>query len=297
MKVNDEYTIIKNGETPKESKVKEIVPDTNTWRSVLIGGVPGIMLGSAGTIFASNINQNENIVNNEIAALKEEVAVLKEEISELKEELSPTETFDVADMRVAHGVNENMSFSEAFATARAEVGPNGVFSWHGNVYVTFNKDEWYSMSDSQRDAFVKQAISSAPISHTGSHDLANSVSPEKEMAYDDQDTTEDGDVKVLGGDTIHTEDGHIINVLSVGVDGHYGEVYDINNDGTPDAALLDVDDDGRPDVAFIDDNADGSFGPDEVYSVDGSENTIPQDDALYDGMPDYTNDADISNFA
>ena len=37
--------------------------------------------------------------------------------------------------------SDDQSFSEAFNTARAELGPGGVFSWHGNLYNTYTAEE------------------------------------------------------------------------------------------------------------------------------------------------------------
>ena len=47
-------------------------------------------------------------------------------------------------------VDDSMSFSEAFADAREQVGPGGVFEWHGKVYGTYYKDEWNNMSQEER---------------------------------------------------------------------------------------------------------------------------------------------------
>ena len=34
-------------------------------------------------------------------------------------------------------VSQDLSFGEAFATARASVGAGGVFHWHGGIYNTY----------------------------------------------------------------------------------------------------------------------------------------------------------------
>ena len=46
-----------------------------------------------------------------------------------------------------------MSFGEAFAAARAEVGPNGVFEWNGGYYGTYYENEWADMSDEFKREF------------------------------------------------------------------------------------------------------------------------------------------------
>jgi hypothetical protein len=46
---------------------------------------------------------------------------------------------------LSHATSDDMSFSEAFAAARAEVGANGVFEWRGGYYGTYYAEEWAEM--------------------------------------------------------------------------------------------------------------------------------------------------------
>jgi hypothetical protein len=48
--------------------------------------------------------------------------------------------FNGAEIPIAHGIDDSMSFSEAFAKARQEIGAGGVFEWHKNVYGIPNFD-------------------------------------------------------------------------------------------------------------------------------------------------------------
>jgi len=45
---------------------------------------------------------------------------------------------------------DDMSFDDAFAAARAEVGPGNAFEWRGGLYGTFLADEWNEMSDDEK---------------------------------------------------------------------------------------------------------------------------------------------------
>lgn len=67
------------------------------------------------------------------------------------------------DMDVAHGVDDSMSFNQAFAAARHEVGPGGLFVWHGNTYGTYYANEWNAMSPEDKDQYW------ADVNHTTSH--------------------------------------------------------------------------------------------------------------------------------
>ena len=288
MKVSDESTIVKNDKNPKAHTPKEEKPNNGlSWQSVLVGGVPGLLLGSAGTLFATSPDGIKED-SDEIAILKEEIAELKGNVDDLKEQLGaisnhsniPSIGYSVA---IAHSVSEDMSFSEAFAAARAEVGPGGVFTWHGNVYGTYYANEWNNMSDSEKHDYADA------VRHTDYN--TDSVSNHAQSNYYHEASYGEGEIHVLGHDSYEIEGGQVINVTQVEIDGHYGELYDIDNDGLLDAAAIDVNDDGRPDVAMIDENSDGVIDQNEVYMVPDSS----QDDALYANMPDYTNDADISS--
>jgi len=62
--------------------------------------------------------------------------------------------FNIDDIKIAESPKDDMSFSEAFATARAEVGPHGVFEWRGGVYGTYYDSEWNNFSKDYKDAFA-----------------------------------------------------------------------------------------------------------------------------------------------
>ena len=58
------------------------------------------------------------------------------------------------EIAIAHNVTENMTFEEAFASSREEVGPGSVFNWHGNTYSTFYKAEWNGLSLDEKQDFL-----------------------------------------------------------------------------------------------------------------------------------------------
>ena len=181
---------------------------------------------------------------------------------------------------VATTVNDEMSFNEAFAAARAELGAGGVFEWHGNVYNTYYAEEWEAMSPAERDNFCAVAADVEPV--------AAATVTNVEVVDNDQS---DNDVRVIGvyEDNI---DGQDVYVGAMEVEG--GNVM-----------FVDVDHDGMFDIAAADVNADGNITEDEI--IDVSEAGISVDDfairASMDNandllaandMPDYVNDADVS---
>lgn len=214
-----EETIIENRNQTVENR-KESKP----WRAVSLGGVAGILMG-AGAMYAAD-------------AVAQEASE-----SETSEEGAAEESA----VRVAE-VNDNMSFSEAFESARAEVGPGGVFYWHGGIYNTYTATEWDAMSDAEKDAFaqrvapeVEASAVSTPtdaqpevvVVHHVHHVAADEVTPVSQ---------EEGDVRIVG---------------TTEVDGHLAVGYDTDGDGQADVAIIDVDDSGNPTDADVVVTADG----------------------------------------
>lgn len=105
-------------------------------------------------------------------------------------------TWSDGEVPVAHGVNDDMSFTEAFNTARTEVGPGGAFEWHGNIYHTYNKTEWDNMSAEDKAAFGQH------FSWTGSA------------------TAQNDEVEVVNAHTAHHTTGHTTGHATAQTTGH-----------------------------------------------------------------------------
>ncbi len=67
-------------------------------------------------------------------------------------EIPEPETLD--EIEIATSPDDSMCFNDAFAAARAEVGPNGVFEWRGGVYGTYYAEEWDNFSDEYKEEFA-----------------------------------------------------------------------------------------------------------------------------------------------
>lgn len=52
-------------------------------------------------------------------------------------------------------VTNDMSFGEAFEAAREELGQGGFFTWKGQHYNTYTKEEWDSFSDEDKKDFFQ----------------------------------------------------------------------------------------------------------------------------------------------
>lgn len=129
---------------------------------------------------------------------------------------------------VADNVTEDMSFSDAFAIARAEVGPGGVFHWHGKWYGTYTKAEWDSM-DADDIAKYNQSISHLPALepyHPG-------PKPEIIPNIDAEVLMKEEDVTLTDGQVVHLahfkQGNEVITKVDVDGDGEYDYILDIES--------------------------------------------------------------------
>ena len=204
-------------------------------------------------------------------------------------------------VRVAQ-VSDDKTFAEAFADARAQVGPGGVFEWHGKAYSTYYKEEWEQMSAQERAEYQVRVDYNDVVGEQHTDQYAhNDVVPQQPTAHPtaQQETIQaqqesGNDIRVLGVHDVTTAEGNTLTVAAVGND----------HDGL---LLVDVDQDGNFDAGWHDDNHDGVIQNSEIFDASGLPVTVndllqaeAQQNGTYyaadDGMPDYTNDADASAF-
>lgn len=210
-------------------------------------------------------------------------------------------------------VSDSMSFSEAFAAARAEVGPGGSFTWHGKVYGTYYKNEWDSMSSEEQRDFQMAAINgehaTAPgheASQSNNYAYAKPVDPvPAEEPYDepkghevtlvDPEPVSDDEVRVLGIDQVMDEDGQLHEAALIDFGGNV-------------AMVVDTDGDNVYDVMAADFNGDGEITPDEINpnigeagltvgDVQGQYMAQEQEDVQFNNECDGLSDSDFDNSA
>jgi hypothetical protein len=218
------------------------------------------------------------------------------------------------EVQVASGVNDDMSFSEAFAAARQEVGPGGVFEWHGQIYGTYYADEWNNMSAAERAEYgshfswnhidnsesdVASATEHSSVEHTA-------VDPvHVEHAAVDQVPAGDDDIEVVhvdhadstgetvpGGVDVAQVDPPVAgDETCVEVLGVYHDSSDNTNvahvtiDGH-DAVMVDVDGDMVFDALAADMNDDGQLSDNEVVDIHNADISV-------DHLGGFTDDSSL----
>lgn len=304
--MNEETTRLINENTAikGQQKVKNQNPPTTNIESTskkrtqtgnaIAAGVGGFVAGA--TVGATTI-----------AAATTSGQKLQEEVEETKDENVETPEQDQAilandeGIRYAHVDADN--FNDAFAQAREQVGPGGVFEYNGRLYGTYTAEEWDSMSGQERADYQSRVNEIAPSHHsTPNHTHANANvtneenhEPTPEMIDANSEMIDpepvDNEIRVLGVEAVQDGEGNIMNVALVECEGDQ-------------ALLVDVDNNGAIDILLHDDNSDGQLQDTEIHDISeaGLEvadliqaQAASEGDVLYaanDDMPDYVNDAD-----
>ncbi len=167
--------------------------------------------------------------------------------------ICPTEEVAIAD-----NVNNDMTFDQAFETARDEVGPGGMFSWNNNTYNTFYKEEWNGMSLDQKQDYL------ASVGY-------ETTSSEEQMAENNEATTTTGDVAVQNVDNEQDEAPAVQptdddkpaattkpEVKETMIDGKTAYAIDNDGDGVVDALVF-LDSESDNPIALIDTAGDNAL--------------------------------------
>lgn len=251
--------------TPSKSETKPRKSNNTAEKVAYAAGgfVAGATSMAAGDVFAT---------------AKTEEEVKADEVVEEQPQIDPADSPSEHDaiiasdegLRVAQ-VDDDQSFAEAFADARAQVGPGGVFEWNGKIYGTYYKDEWDHMSAEERAEWQ---------SKVDYNDLRD-----EEQQYTHHQETHHHSTTQTNGSTPNTNTHHgaptptqepevrIADIRQVDVDGNgqMDVVVELDNG----VMFADLDHDGVADIAAADVNGDGVIANDEVADVRAEHIVLP----------------------
>lgn len=207
--------------------------------------------------------------------------------------------------------SDDFSFADAFASAREFCGVGGTFIWHGQVYSTYYREEWDAMTPAEKDSYLAAANSNY-IEHrnefgefSADHYADNTLESydddafgpdtyDNSMAYTGPAAETGDDVAMTLGDVRTYEfDDSEMTIGEATIDGHQ-------------AVFIDVDNDGVFDVVGIDVNDNNDLDENELINIEDQQLTIGDFQAAAEdlnpmaynaGLDDFTNDADVSDFA
>ena len=280
----NEETIIEK--RPTANGQQETKKEGCAWKHVTLGGASGILMG-AGLLYAGQA----------VAATN---TVVPEETADTEtEEAQQVEGANESTLPVAQIHNE-MSFGEAFAAARAEVGPGGVFIWHGGIYNTYTADEWNAMTPQQKNDFAHQVNPEVRAHEVPTPtDAHPDVAVHQAVEATPEQPSQDVEVQVVSQETSETPDADAeVHIIGYGeVQGHVAVGLDTDGDGQADVAIIDVDDSGGlsdPDVLVDDQGNMATYGELNNEPDPNLQASMENPDVAPD-MPDYMNDANVDD--
>lgn len=170
-------------------------------------------------------------------------------------------------IEIAIGVNDNMSFNEAFAAARSEVGAGGAFEWRGNVYGTYYAEEWNSMTPDAKAEYNSHFSWNNIETPSGHHESIVSDNIEVVSVDHSISHASASEVEVVAAEPE-------IEVLGVAHDMQTGSnIGGLSVDGQ-DVFLIDVDGDFEFDLMASDLNQNNIVDAGEVVDIQGQGMTV-----------------------
>ncbi len=264
-----EETVNEEQETSQESK--------RSSRVKKVAGVAGVAAAgvAAGVVFTS-MASGDNPEPTTHAAHTAVPAGNAEQSTQADAAQATHTAVPAGNVKVAE-VSDDMSFDEAFASARKQVGAGGVFEWRGKLYGTYYKNEWDNMSQADKDQYAANVFGTpqAKVHQTNTQDQ-----PQQDVA-EDTDAEQNTNVQKVSHQTNNQQDRA---EAGSGEDGRYNiqQVYGVttvtDNDGNPmtmveakvnghNAILCDINQDDKIDSMAIDANDDGQITQDEIIPV------------------------------
>lgn len=280
----NEETIIEK--RPVINGQQETKKEGSAWKHVTLGGVSGILMG-AGLLYAG-----QSVAATKTDTPEENADAATEEAQQVEGANEPT--LPVAQM------HNDMSFGEAFAAARAEVGPGGVFIWHGGIYNTYTADEWNAMTPQQKNDFAHQVNPEVRAHEVPTPtDAHPDVAAQPATDADVHTVSDTSDVYVVEQQIAQNfdmgDDVHIVGYANA--EGHLVVGYDSTGDGQADVAIIDMDGNLAPSDADVIMDREGNMARlgDLNNEPDPNQTAAMENPDVAPDMPDYMNDANIDD--
>lgn len=152
------------------SEISVEKPGMKKWKKITIGGITGIALGAASAYamdkfdfqddnedtsesFTHTTEENDGQQNQSVTQADDTSGSLSNETSSMEQTSSDSDTQAAeapGGLRMASQAADGMTFGQAFANARAEIGPGGIFEFEGEIYSTYYEAEWDNLSKDER---------------------------------------------------------------------------------------------------------------------------------------------------
>lgn len=317
-RLNDRATIDKQGTANTAKPTPSSTTTKETGKMAKKAGIyaaGGILLGGASALYA-DMNGNNHAAMAEVTTPGD---------TEIQEGISLSDVNSEGAEAVADNIaNDDVTFDEAFANARAEFGPGSSFAWKGNVYATYTKEEWDGMTDDEKTDFYQQINIPNPDSEAEMSVVADAHLEESSFVQENEtlqeeptdnpeltavsepteETTPLGEVTATDTSLEELPEIEGINIVTVeapepeiGMDAEIqilgvenvpemeANIGTLNIDGQ-EVFVVDVDGDMVFDTMAVDMNQDGMIDDDEIFNIQDYGLTV-------EGLGGYTDSGDL----
>lgn len=159
--------------------MKTNIKKNATAKRIIIGGVSGIAIGASTMATAGN-------------------AILED---------SPVEEEQASDNNL-----DDLSFGEAFNAARQDLGPNGTFEWHGQLYSTSTAEEWEAAHPSEPLSEEDEPIQDADMEEVETEEEVDSENDEVEILGTEDEQDDEIEAEVETGNDINGDDAAFVEI-------------------------------------------------------------------------------------
>lgn len=266
MRPNDETiyndNAVENEENPQVVNQNESEDKKASWKMIGLGAATGILMG-AGAIYATT------------ALAADENGSQSSHQGSSGHGGAANGSAEGESLQIAHPTS-GTSFSQAFAEARAEVGPGGVFHWNGGIYNTYTKEEWDALSAEEKHDFAEAIKPEYGVDKVDTERISETHPRVHVVDTAHQPQTEDPNINV-NIEELHVhytqddsdDDVHVIGYVDSDVDVIGDDVAVIDNyvvDGHQ-AGIVDFIDEAKHDLAFVDRNDNEMVDDGEVMDI------------------------------
>jgi len=176
----------------------------------------------------------------------------------------------LVDIPFSENVTDEMTFTEAFSTARNELGPGGFFEWKGTTYNTYYKEEWDHLREDQQQEYYSnvqnntnyesiEIVENSEYLEDNSDQNSNDEIASNQIEYEKPEPESPPTKPEIEPVDIPQEDPNIVKPVKA--------TADMNHDEIPDAIVFDNNDDGYIDILITDINQDGQL--ESYFDSDG----------------------------
>ncbi len=149
------------------------------WKPLTIGGSACVLLGTGAILMANAQDDDLDIPDDNVVPTGDTMAKVETQPVEQEEVVSDAvdtdqQTDTSMQLQVAI-VDDRLPFGDAFASARGQVGPGGVFNWRSLIFSTYTADEWEAMSEEEHEQFAMKVHPEVDASHVSDAELAQRI--------------------------------------------------------------------------------------------------------------------------